>query len=158
MGGGGGGVLRRGKRLGALTALCAALIKIPLGPFFYLPKYHFSSPPAEGGAGLGNMQAGRRIGISGALWPGPAAGLRARAVVEGVLVSPFLLLFPFLSLFPDLPKANHRPSQVKSSQGLLFSEAKKPHAEVSGHGPGGWCAWATWSPPPPSLSREPGER
>ena len=47
--------------------------------------------------------------------------------------------------------------QVKSSQGLLFSEARKPCAEAAGHGRRGWCA-RVWSPPPPGLSKESGER
>ena len=46
---------------------------------------------------------------------------------------------------------------VKSSQGLLFSEARKPCAEAAGHGRRGWCA-RVWSPPPPGLSKESGER
>ena len=34
----------------------------------------------------------------------------------------------------------------KSSQGLLFSEARKPCAEAAGHGRRGWCARAQeWS-------------
>ena len=45
----------------------------------------------------------------------------------------------------------------KSSQGLLFSEAKKPYAEAVGHGRRGRCA-RVWSPPPPGLSKEPSER
>ena len=39
-----------------------------------------------------------------------------------------------------------------SSQGLLFSEAKKPRAEAAGHGRRGWCAW---SPTTPGLLRGP---
>ena len=63
-------------------------------------------------------------------------------------------------------QANHAPSPsewgmrvgaVKSSQGLLFSEARKPCAEAAGHGRRGWCA-RVWSPPPPGLSKESGER
>ena len=46
---------------------------------------------------------------------------------------------------------------VKSSQGLLFSEARKPYVESAGHGRRGWCA-QVWSPPPPGLSKESGER
>ena len=49
------------------------------------------------------------------------------------------------------------PWLVKSSQGLLFSEARKPCAEAAGHGRRGWCA-RVWPPPPPGLSKEPGER
>ena len=41
--------------------------------------------------------------------------------------------------------------QVKSSQGLIFSEARKPYAEAVGHGRRGSCAWV-WSPPPPDWS------
>ena len=39
-------------------------------------------------------------------------------------------------------------NKVKSSQGLLFSEARKPRAEAAGHGRRGRCA-RVWSPPPP---------
>ena len=48
-------------------------------------------------------------------------------------------------------------SMSKPIQGLLFSEAKKPYAEAVGHGRRSWCAWV-WSPLPPGLSKEPGER
>ena len=47
--------------------------------------------------------------------------------------------------------------EIKSSQVLLFSEARKPFAEAAGHGRRGWCA-RVWSPPPPGLSKESGER
>ena len=46
---------------------------------------------------------------------------------------------------------------LKSSQGLLFSEARKPYAEAVGHGRRGWRAQVR-SPPPPGLSKEPGQR
>ena len=50
------------------------------------------------------------------------------------------------------PEAGHRAgpggAKSKSSQGLLFSEARKPYAEAVGHGRRGRCA-RVWSPPPP---------
>ena len=45
--------------------------------------------------------------------------------------------------------------KVKSRFTLLG--ARKPYAEEVGHTRKGWCAWV-WSPPPPGLSKEPGER
>ena len=39
----------------------------------------------------------------------------------------------------------------------LFMETRKPYAEAAGHGRRGWCA-RVWSPPPPGLSKESGER
>ena len=60
-------------------------------------------------------------------------------------------------LRPLSPTALAKLVKVKSSQGLHFLEAKKPYAEAAGHGRRGWCA-RVWSPPPPGLSKEFGER
>ena len=49
-------------------------------------------------------------------------------------------------------EAGHARAKAKSSQGLLFSEAKKPHAEAVGQ------TGAQGSPLPPGLSKESGER
>ena len=51
-------------------------------------------------------------------------------------------------------------SAVKSSQGLLLSEAAeaiKPYAEAAGYGRRSWYAWV-WTSLPPGLSKEPVER